>query len=218
MVRSVKFLFDEYQEGEDLLAIPPNAPANAAAFVNRTLHMAPKASKIKMVTDVLSDESSNDAPDDFPVHFSDLLTQLFRLATRVRYYYNGGANFISQQMDLVRNLVHLCFMVKSSGVDFVQLARQCAPTLQSLEMESTRYSDVVDLIQDSNGDYIGYPQLLLFEHYVDDDDEEPSELFETSGMIPLPRLKHLIFKSCYPFGDDTPFRGNAATLETLSLT
>ncbi|KAJ2400256.1 hypothetical protein GGF41_007966, partial [Coemansia sp. RSA 2531] len=101
MVRSVKFLFDEYQEGEDLLAIPPNAPANAAAFVNRTLHMAPKASKIKMVTDVLSDESSNDAPDDFPVHFSDLLTQLFRLATRVRYYYNGGANFISQQMDLV---------------------------------------------------------------------------------------------------------------------
>ncbi|KAJ1911690.1 hypothetical protein LPJ71_002872 [Coemansia sp. S17] len=218
MVRSVKFLFDEFQGGEYLLNIPPNAPANAAAFVNRILQMTPNASEIEMVTDVLSDESSNESSDDFPVHFSDLLAQLFRLATRVRYYYNGSANTISQQMDLVCNLVHLCFMVKSSGVDFVQLARQCAPTLQSLEMESTRYSDVVDLIQYSNGDYIGYPQLLLFEHYVDDDDEEPSELFVTRGTIPFPRLKRLIFRSCYPFGDDTPFRGNAATLETLSLT
>ncbi|KAJ2037797.1 hypothetical protein IW146_007306 [Coemansia sp. RSA 922] len=216
MVRSVKFLFDEFQEGEDLLTVPPNAPANAVAFAKRILQMAPKASEIEMVTDVLSDESSNDSSDDFPVHFSDLLAQLLQLATRVRCFSEGSHITINRQTALVRNLVYLSYEVDRDGINFVQLARQCAPTLQSLSMSSIRYSDIVDLIQDCNGDFMVYPQLLLLEHSVYAG-FELSEMPVNRGATPFPRLKRLIFQASYPFGDDTPFRGNAGTLETLSF-
>ncbi|KAJ1891286.1 hypothetical protein LPJ71_007719, partial [Coemansia sp. S17] len=184
MVRSVKFLFDEFQEGEDLLTIPPNAPANAAALVKRILLMAPMASEIEMVTDVLSDESS----DDFPAQLSDLLAQLLQLATRVRCFSEGSHITINRQTALVRNLVHLSYEVDRDGINFVQLARQCAPTLQSLSMSSIRYSDIVDLIQDSNGDFMVYPQLLLLEHSVYAG-FELSEMPVNRGATPFPHLK-----------------------------
>lgn len=37
------------------------------------------------------------------------------------------------------------------------------------------------------------------------------------GALPFPYLRHLNFVFTSPFGDDTPFRGNAATLESLNL-
>ncbi|KAJ2059274.1 hypothetical protein GGI17_004515 [Coemansia sp. S146] len=213
LVRSVKFLFDEFQEGEDLSAIPPNASANAAAFVKRILQTAPKASEIEMVTGVLSDDSY----DDLQRHLSDLLAQLFQLATRVRHFSEGSDIIVNWQMGLVRNLVHLSYEVDVDGVNFVQLARQCAPTLQRLAMESTQNVDIIGLIRDNNGDYMEYPQLLMLEHSLWMD-SEPLQLPVFSGASPFPRLKYLSFKTHYPFGDDTPFRGNTGTLETLSFT
>ncbi|KAJ2835800.1 hypothetical protein FBU31_001524, partial [Coemansia sp. 'formosensis'] len=47
---------------------------------------------------------------------------------------------------------------------------------------------------------------------------EPLELPTFSGATPFPHLKCLLFKTDYPFGDDTPFRGNTGSLESLSLT
>ncbi|KAJ2058937.1 hypothetical protein GGI17_004721 [Coemansia sp. S146] len=108
----------EFKDGEDLLAISPNAPANAAAFVKRILQMTPKDSEIEMVTDVFSDDSST----DYQMPLSDLLVELFHLATQARHISNGSHIILNQQMGLVRNLVHISNEVNVDGVNIVQLA------------------------------------------------------------------------------------------------
>ncbi|KAJ2484915.1 hypothetical protein IWW37_006077, partial [Coemansia sp. RSA 2050] len=210
LVRSVKFVFDDFDADEDILAFLPSAQANAKAFVQRIHRMAPRASEVEMVTDVYS--------YNFQAYLSDLLAQLYHLATRVRHI-SGGSDIVhTHQMSLVCNLVHLSYEVGDGGGEvFVHLAQQSASTLQSLSMDSSHYEDIIGLIRNGNGDYVQYPQLLLLEHLVDSD-TQPENLPVFSGAIPFPRLKSLSFRSRYPFGDDVSFRGNAATLQKLSLT
>ncbi|KAJ2832878.1 hypothetical protein GGI24_001054 [Coemansia furcata] len=84
-------------------------------------------------------------------------------------------------------------------------------------MGCTRNGCIIDIIRDKDSGYVEYPQLLSLEHSVWAD-SEPLEPPTFSGATPFPRLKCLLFKTDYPFGDDTPFRGNAGSLESLSLT
>ncbi|KAJ2701793.1 hypothetical protein H4218_001177 [Coemansia sp. IMI 209128] len=213
-VRLVKFEIDDFDPDEAFQILSSDALANAETNVQRILRMAPRVSEVEMVTDI----SSGDLPDNSQAQFSDLLARLFQLATRVRHFSVVSGIILNQQMCLVRNLVHLSYEITDGGsINFVHLARQCAPTLQSLSMETSQYDDIIGLVRDSNGNCVQYPRLLLLEHLVDAD-IEPEDLVVDSGAIPFPRLKSLIFRRCYPFGDDTPFRGNAATLEGLSLT
>ncbi|KAJ2840428.1 hypothetical protein FBU31_000424 [Coemansia sp. 'formosensis'] len=212
-VRVIKLIFDCFCESGDMSALPPDAQTNAVSFVRRIRQMAPSASKIEMETDVMFGASS----DELQMRLSSLLAQLFRLATRVKHFsYERGITH-DRQMELVCNLVHLNCDIRGDGISYMRLARQCALTLQSLAMGCTQNGSIIDLIQDSNNDYVEYPQLLSLKHSVWKR-STPLELPIFSGTIPFPCLKRLLFKTDYPFGDNTPFRGNAGSLELLSLT
>ncbi|KAJ2347469.1 hypothetical protein GGH91_001809, partial [Coemansia sp. RSA 2671] len=178
-VRSVKFVFGDYCASENGSSFRPNALANASAFVERILRMAPRASEIEMVTDVdfdddydvifddFSDRSSDRPSDHGQTCHSDMLAQVFQLATRVSHRHSGFDIILNQEMSLVRNLVHLNFQISDGGgANFVLLAQQCAATLQSLSVELFDYEESISFIRDRNGNYVRYPQLLLLEHTV----------------------------------------------------
>ncbi|KAJ2025850.1 hypothetical protein GGI06_000413 [Coemansia sp. S85] len=144
-VRSVKFVLGDYCASENGSSFRPNALANAEAFAERILRMAPRASEVEMVTDVdfdddydaifddFSDRSSDRSSDDGQTCHSDILAQIFQLATRVSHRHSGSDIILNQEMSLVCNLVHLNFQISDGGgANFVLLAQQCAATLVSI--------------------------------------------------------------------------------------
>ncbi|KAJ2026645.1 hypothetical protein GGI06_000065 [Coemansia sp. S85] len=161
LVHSVKLAFGSFAATGNGTAFPPNAQANAKAFVQRILQMTPRVSEVEIDSGFYFDDLSSG--DQF--YLCDLLAQLFQFATRVRHFSSISGTIHSHQMSLVSHLVHLSYEVSRGGsINIVHLARQCAPTLQSLSMWLSRSDETVDLIRDGNGNYVQYPQLLLLEH------------------------------------------------------
>ncbi|KAJ2430649.1 hypothetical protein GGF41_000899 [Coemansia sp. RSA 2531] len=80
----------------------------------------------------------------------------------------------------------------------------------------SHHGSTYDLIRDAGGDYVCYPRLrvLKLEHYSDFERYGSSVL---PSVVPFPTLRILSLTGRCPFGDDTIFRGNAATLESLVL-
>ncbi|KAJ2442143.1 hypothetical protein GGF42_007056, partial [Coemansia sp. RSA 2424] len=64
---------------------------------------------------------------------------------------------------------------------------------------------------------IRYPHLHTLKHAAWANLGGQTPLPEFEGAIPFPKLRHLFIRSSYPFGDDTPFRSNALTLERLEV-
>ncbi|KAJ2609173.1 hypothetical protein GGF44_006316 [Coemansia sp. RSA 1694] len=98
----------------------------------------------------------------------------------------------------------------------IQLARQNAPTLQSLTLISLFVANFADLIQSPDGSYVSYPALHTLKLH-DETEDEIAKHVVFKDIVPFPRLRQLCLFSCYPFGDDVLFRGNAATLQCLGL-
>ncbi|KAJ2068599.1 hypothetical protein GGI03_000293 [Coemansia sp. RSA 2337] len=99
-----------------------------------------------------------------------------------------------------------------------KLARRSAATLEYLCIMTghSYHGSTFDLIRDAGGDYVCYPRLrvLKLEHYSDFERYGSSVL---PSVVPFPTLRILSLTGRCPFGDDTIFRGNAATLESLVL-
>ncbi|KAJ2100185.1 hypothetical protein GGI09_002405 [Coemansia sp. S100] len=130
------------------------------------------------------------------------------------YFHNFGVDVpIRLQLDIIRNLVSLDFMIDSYTCPSIQLVRHNAPTLQSLLLVSDCVADLAGLIQSPDGSYVTYPHLRSLELR---DDYTP-ERIAVKGVVPFPRLQRICLYSCYPFGDDVLFRGNSSTLEHLEL-
>ncbi|KAJ2768367.1 hypothetical protein GGI18_005606 [Coemansia linderi] len=98
----------------------------------------------------------------------------------------------------------------------MQLARLNALTLQSLAINSRAAIDLSGLIQDADGAFMVYSRLQTLK-LVWRADVALSRRPVFRGALPLPRLRHLHVPQDYPFGDDMLFRGNAPTLEFLSV-
>ncbi|KAJ2830995.1 hypothetical protein GGI24_001737, partial [Coemansia furcata] len=83
---------------------------------------------------------------------------------------------------------------------------------------------VSSLILNPDGDYITYRRLHTlklqrekWENEFEEPDDDPLERQRYQGAIPFPELRSLHLINGYPFDDDTPFRGNEATLEFLDM-
>ncbi|KAJ2016855.1 hypothetical protein GGI14_003352 [Coemansia sp. S680] len=187
--------------------------ANVSAFVLWIKQMVPMASdiRVKLGSSFSPEISCED-------HFSDLVSRLYQLGNRVKYSCESRKGVpVELGLDEIRDLVHISLKDKYSSGRFTHLARQNAQTLQSLYLESPRFYNLVNLIQNPGGSYVTYPclhTLILRDHLMYD----ISRRSAFPGTVPFPSLRSLTLRLQYPFGDDTMFRGNSATLEGLTLT
>ncbi|KAJ2012255.1 hypothetical protein GGI14_005884, partial [Coemansia sp. S680] len=75
--------------------------------------------------------------------------------------------------------------------------------------------DISRIIRDANGSYVSYPRLYKLKLCGSPGGNKPRPV--SVGVVPFPSLRHLCLFGHNPFDDDTLFRGNAATLETLDM-
>ncbi|KAJ2461536.1 hypothetical protein GGF42_000125 [Coemansia sp. RSA 2424] len=192
------------------------AEANICAFVQRIKQLAPMVNEI-----VVEPQFEPFVHEGNTAHFfGSLISQLWQLASRARYEAFGPYTPMTPRLEAFPNLTRITYdhlwCERDVGGQFVQMVRQSAQTLQYLFIKARDIDDALGLVQDDNGHYIEYPCLVTL-------NLEQREFFSrvplpvTSGAIPFPGLRHLSIDDFYPFGDDTPFRGNAATLEYLQI-
>ncbi|KAJ2032179.1 hypothetical protein IWW57_000358, partial [Coemansia sp. S610] len=95
------------------------------------------------------------------------------------------------------------------------LVRQSAASLQYLRIALYEHFDIARLICHPNGAYVEYPCMHTIVYRVMLALPDPLPIFKNAK--PFASLRHLNIETQYPYGDVTPFRGNAAMLESLEL-
>ncbi|KAJ2246813.1 hypothetical protein GGI13_005294 [Coemansia sp. RSA 455] len=214
-------IYDLYASDEDDDAIRPNVDkttdpsvleANISAFVRRIEQMAPRVGDIQVLPRPF------DYIEESRRLFGSLVTQLFQLAKRITYGDMSSSVPVTLPPNHICDLAHISFDV---DIDvelnpFVQLAQRSALTLQSLIVGYNSYVYPNDFFVEPGGGYLVYPRLLTLKllrmHSV-----REGEYPAFPGAVPFPNLRHLYMGICYPFSDDTLFRGNSATLEYLKM-
>ncbi|KAJ2868233.1 hypothetical protein GGH94_000220 [Coemansia aciculifera] len=189
---------------------PAETRANIRAFVGRVKQMAPRANEIRLELVMELAEP----PNIVKKYFGSLATQLYQLVDWVELRSYSSLARMGLQLHKVRDLVH----IKSRDYDeaFASLVRRSASTLQSLNIRICRSGNIAGVIRDESRVYVQYPQLhkLKLDTFIIPEDMT-EQVFP--GAMPFPKLRHITLDGQYPLGDEAIFRGNAATLEYLSL-
>ncbi|KAJ2747580.1 hypothetical protein GGI20_000405 [Coemansia sp. BCRC 34301] len=187
--------------------------ANISEFVQRVKQMAPMLSKVGVSVNIYSFESSQ--ANDWRV--DSLVTCLFQVS-RITYESPSMAMRITLLPGQIYNLTHINYyaIIDGSNEQILQLVRQNASTLQSLDVTLQGVADISGLIADANGTYVTYPCLhtLKAKQWMN---PAISQRLSYVDAVPFPVLRHLSLGYDYPLDDDTMFRGNAATLEYLAM-
>ncbi|KAJ2884211.1 hypothetical protein IWW38_005453 [Coemansia aciculifera] len=127
--------------------------------------------------------------------------------------------------DILCNLARITFDYRNTVAGFqeqlFQVIRHNAPTLQYLDVTAESIVNVSGILQDTaaaaDGCYMTYDRLHTLKLKLCSSSSVLGSAV-ADGVIVFPRLRDLTIIDGYPFGDDTPFRGNAATLESLCIT
>ncbi|KAJ2692890.1 hypothetical protein H4218_006239 [Coemansia sp. IMI 209128] len=188
-----------------------DAKCNISAFVRQIRQMAPMAKKMRIMLEFGS------FSEPLPIQpFSDLVAELSQHATDIEYCFECQPFIIDQQLSGLCSLAYTFFDSTDDGEQIMQLAQLNALTLRLLDIDIMTVIDITNLIQRTDGSYLQYPCLWTFRL------GGPLRFHASRqpvfpGAVPFPGLRQLKLGSVNPFGDDTAFRGNAATLESLSL-
>ncbi|KAJ2053484.1 hypothetical protein H4S04_000644 [Coemansia sp. S16] len=219
MVRSLKVTLTQTTKEQRLLASSPSAQdieTNICAFVQRIRLMAPATRKVRILL-----ESRSDNESQFVVqHFSSLVAQLSQLGNTIEHNYTCNPIRLEPPPTGICSLVHVDWTEENVDI-MMQLARHNAATLQTLRLYMGETYYIGQLIQNVDGSYVQFPYLtsLRLERWLGwergETEQETPPVFPSA--TPFPKLRHLSFTSGYPFGDDTPFRGNTGTLEYVRL-
>ncbi|KAJ2755870.1 hypothetical protein GGI19_001291 [Coemansia pectinata] len=186
-VRSIKFTFSLPAEN---LIVSHDTKANISGFMRRVKEMMPTVKKINI--------------------------SVGRHAVDIGYDIGRQHVIFDQQLNGLRSLSYSSFNSAHIGEQIFQLAQRNSSILQSLKVSGNAITDVSGLLQNTDGSYVQYPCLHTFQLRGPMDFGE-SQRPEFPGAVPFPSLRRLDIGYVYPFGDDTVFRGNAATLESLIL-
>ncbi|KAJ2755983.1 hypothetical protein GGI19_001223 [Coemansia pectinata] len=197
---------------EEDLEVAPTVKANINEFVCRIKKMVPTLREIEVEYGL--DELELDPGNNF---FDTLLEPLLRLAPRIVHRTPGDRMSVEIPMDDISNLV--CIDMEVDDMEpIAQLARRNAATLEYICFltDYSQYGSVFDLLRDAGGDYVCYPRLrvLQLEYYADFERYDHPVL---PNAVSFPTLRILSLTGRCPFGDDTVFRENTATLESLVL-
>ncbi|KAJ2811938.1 hypothetical protein H4S07_001744, partial [Coemansia furcata] len=186
--------------------------SNITMFVRSLSYLAPLVKKVRITLAASPDQT----PEIYEGHLGGLVARLFRLADDVHYNVVGRTMSLVYQPTGIRHLMHMDAFGCDNGLLMMNLARLNAPTLEFLRIGFWFLDDISPLIQDADGCYVHYPVLhsLCFASNVDMN--VPLRPLHP-GVVPFPVLRQLTIGSAYFFGDDTPFRGNADTLELLDI-
>ncbi|KAJ1653763.1 hypothetical protein GGF38_005075, partial [Coemansia sp. RSA 25] len=215
-VRTLKFII--YPGGisdmsEDMEIDALVAEANIRAFVRRIREIAPALNEIHVGL-----ENSADVPEFPSQYFGGLAPQLFGLANRIGYSDAAITPvLVPLQLNSICHLSSIKSDVEITSSQFIRLARQNAQTLQSLVLATDHGASISSLVQNDDGSYVTYPQLVALKlSWCQSRDGQQRPAFG-SGVVPFPSLQRVELPSYYPFGDNTLFRGNATTLERLAM-
>ncbi|KAJ2431838.1 hypothetical protein GGF41_000350, partial [Coemansia sp. RSA 2531] len=96
---------------------------------------------------------------------------------------------------------------------YTSLMHKSAYTLQYLSIPTAAADK---LIHDENNDALVYPNLQYLQ-LLTNYRAGPNTMAMSSTVTPFPVLRNLKLGAPYPFNDDVLFRGNTATLKSLSL-
>ncbi|KAJ2492301.1 hypothetical protein IWW37_001613 [Coemansia sp. RSA 2050] len=213
LVRSLSFYFvPQLRKKRKAATDIHSAEANISEFVKQVRRMAPLANNIKVETGSFS----YDVHPSSCHHFTSLVSQLYRLDNRVVRSSLSCTVPFWEQHDLLNSVTYSGPQDYNANESILQLVRRNAPVLQALDM-SLEASDIPGLVRDTSGDgYVCYPRLHKLNLTMLSsctDTQRP----KFTGATPFPVLQWLQISDEYPFGDDTPFRNNAATLEVLKI-
>ncbi|KAJ2410743.1 hypothetical protein GGI10_004485 [Coemansia sp. RSA 2530] len=228
-VRTIKIRLSSETPDEVASIRPSSIRANISDFVSRLLEMAPAADKIS----ISGIHCEWHLPKNVQPYFLAFMLKLCQSFRHIEYkVYSGAETFSSRQIDTIRELVYLQYYIHDDCEQALQLARQNAPTLKTLIIFISCVSDILHLIQDTNGSYAQYPCLRTLELHNDvslsfsyemmsitplRSKQAMTRLPAFAGATPFPGLRRLSIQIDYPFSDDVLFRGNEATLEYLDL-
>ncbi|KAJ2890230.1 hypothetical protein IWW38_004250, partial [Coemansia aciculifera] len=183
---------------------------SVAAFVRWVRHIVPNASEVSVS---LSSWSFHDDEADL----GDLISRLYQLVYRIEYHcFDEYDEYTLFRFDVIGNLTHVNVDMCPYYDQFMQLVRHNSQTLESFSVESTEHMNIRNFIQHADGSCVKYPQLLSLK-LMDHSDVDEQQRFVFTDAVPFPSLKRLYIYFDLPFDDDTPFRGNASTLEVLVL-
>ncbi|KAJ2060935.1 hypothetical protein GGH13_006695, partial [Coemansia sp. S155-1] len=201
---------------------------NMSAFVARLWQMAPRTEIIKFG----GPHSPEYLPKVVGPHFDRLIAQLCQRFRCIVHHSSRLYKFEDLQLDGARDLVTLAYTADFGYELVMQLAQRNAQTLEHIMVEFSSVVDASRFVQGSEGSYVEYPNLhtLALRHSPTLDrwyrlgltlprqaDWERAQLPVFPGATPFPKLQWLMINIDYPFGDDTPFRGNASTLRSLYM-
>ncbi|KAJ2882079.1 hypothetical protein H4R27_003679 [Coemansia aciculifera] len=199
------------EHSSDDETIPQDIEANIRAFVCRIKLIVPMVQKVYMW-------STRNAAAETRLprqQFNSLVSQICQPIGDIEFSYLSRPILMDPCLNAIRRLVYMDDN-EFSFESMVHLARHNAPNLQYLHISLIRYDNVAGLIQNADGSYVQYPCL----HTLKLGTRQCTDL---SGgpvfpdALPFPYLRYLSLVLASPIGDDTPFRGNAATLEYLDL-
>ncbi|KAJ2456547.1 hypothetical protein GGF42_003203 [Coemansia sp. RSA 2424] len=148
--------------------------------------------------------------------FGHFMQQLFAGSAKSALSYSSFIDDTAKYSSLSA-LTHIEYDLKGGSKRHMQIINLNAASLQGLSVDFKVVGQIGRLFEDNAGIRYVYPNLRRL------------KLSSTSGMgvlshlvfeayAPFPNLSHADMQIDYPFGDDTLFRGNAATLETLYIT
>ncbi|KAJ2838137.1 hypothetical protein FBU31_000988 [Coemansia sp. 'formosensis'] len=216
MVRSVMFKllsFSMMEQPDADAYTSPDGDSKIDAFVQRIKQLAPRLRKVSIYLEFCQPDE-----DHIPHHrLTSLVGKLSQYAEEIDYEFYHTLIIIDQRLDGLCSLVYSGYEDTESGEEILELAQRNASTLQHLEIRLVPITDITYLIRNVDGGYVQYPCLhtLKIGDLGGDDDDSRHPVFP--GVVPFPSLRRLDIGSVNPFGDDTAFRGNAATLESLTL-
>ncbi|KAJ1925199.1 hypothetical protein GGI09_000435 [Coemansia sp. S100] len=203
-----------HEHQEFIATSSPDTESNISAFVERVKQMAPLADSV-----IISTTSRNSSrPESIVYQLNNLVSQLSQCAININYGFDHRLVIFGHYPTGLRSLVYR----RSGPTDdddehIMQLVRRNASTLMSLALYVTVMADITSLIQNADGSYVEYYYLHTFRLHEWQNSDKMTQRPVFPGAVPFPNLRRLEIRHANPFGDDTPFRGNAATLESLSL-
>ncbi|KAJ1918016.1 hypothetical protein GGI16_001776 [Coemansia sp. S142-1] len=210
-VRTITFLFSGNMNRPRNIKSSQTAEANISAFVRMIKQLAPRVGEIRVR------RGHSRCGSGLNPQFGNFISQLYQLVSRVEYdlpYFSRLP--VVLPLAKICNLVHIRYTVGEYGSQTIELARQNAMTLQSYVLAYQRHLvDISRIIRDASGSYVSYPRLYKLKLCGSPGDNKPRPV--SVGVVPFPSLRHLCLFGHNPFDDDTLFRGNAATLETLDM-
>ncbi|KAJ2461379.1 hypothetical protein GGF42_000228 [Coemansia sp. RSA 2424] len=210
-VLSIVIIVDD--TSEDIELDSSAVEANIGALVQRIKEMAPMLNKVCVEVD-----NNEDLLEITRRCFGSLVSQLFRLAAQIEYNDFGDIPVhVAWRLNDICYLSHIKSGYGSNVIQSSLLARQNAQTLQSLTLSFDHTACPSILIQNADGSHVTYPQLLTLKMPWYPERSDLQRPVFSSDAVPFPSFRSVNVPNFYPFGDDTLFRGNATTLERLTM-